>query len=375
MSSRFLNRIADLESLAHRLKPVARVPFLEPAFLDLLERCGCVSATTGWQPHHLLLEDSDALTLLPLYLKNHSMGEYVFDWAWADAYQRHGLRYYPKLLTAIPFTPATGPRLLGDESDRRVDLIVERVTEEAQRLGVSSWHVLFPPEVLAGQLEERGLLRRRGVQYHWFNSGYRDFDDFLARMTSRRRKSIARERRKVSEQGLEIERLHGAEISADLWALFYTFYSDTYLKRNGSLGYLNESFFTALTDTLGDRVMLVCARHGGRIVAAGLFFHDDDTLYGRYWGCRDEYDFLHFEVCYYQGIEFAIEKGLQRFDAGAQGEHKLLRGFEPVETCSLHWIAHPSFASAIEDFLNQESKMVARHLQQAREVLPFRKAD
>ena len=323
----------------------------------------------------MLLQSDDNPTLMPLYLKGHSMGEYVFDWAWADAYQRHGLRYYPKLLTAIPFTPATGPRLLGDASEQAVERIVEQVTEEARRLEVSSWHVLFPPDALAGQLEARGLMRRRGVQYHWFNGGYRDFDDFLARMTSRRRKSIARERRKVSEQGLQIERFRGKQIDAELWALFYSFYSDTYLKRNGSLGYLNETFFQQLVDTLGERVVLVCARADDRIVAAGLFFHDDSTLYGRYWGCREEYDFLHFEVCYYQGIEFAIEEHLQRFDAGAQGEHKLLRGFEPVETCSLHWIAHPSFADAIEHFLNQESKMIERHLQQAREVLPFRKAD
>lgn len=375
MSSRFLDRIAAVEPLAHRLTPAGRVPFLEPAFLDLLERSGCVSAATGWQPHHLLLDDADAPTLLPLYLKSHSMGEYVFDWAWADAYQRHGLRYYPKLLTAIPFTPATGPRLLGDVSECRIDAVVEHVTEEARRLEVSGWHVLFPPEILANRLEARGLMRRRGVQYHWFNDSYRDFDDFLARMTSRRRKSIARERRKVREQHLVIERFRGTEITAELWALFYTFYSDTYLKRNGSLGYLNEAFFQQLVDTLGQRVMLVCARDHDHIVAAGLFFHDDATLYGRYWGCREEYDFLHFEVCYYQGIEFAIEQGLHRFDAGAQGEHKLLRGFEPVETCSLHWIAHPSFASAIEHFLNQESKMIERHLQQVREVLPFRKAD
>lgn len=375
MSSRFLDRIAYLDTQLTPLPCDHDVPFLEPAFLDLLERTGCVSATTGWQAHHLLLENGAESTLLPLYLKGHSMGEYVFDWAWADAYRRNGLRYYPKLLTAVPFTPATGPRLLGRHDDETVDRLVESVTGEARRLDVSGWHVLFPEQELADQLETRGLLRRRGVQYHWFNAGYRDFGDFLDRMTSRKRKSIARERRKVGEQGLELQRLRGTDITPEHWSRFYRFYSDTYLKRNGSLGYLNESFFQELGDILGDRVMLVCARHDQRIVASALFFHDSATLYGRYWGCLAEYDFLHFEACYYQGIEFAIEAGLQRFDAGAQGEHKLLRGFEPVETCSLHWIAHPGFADAIAGFLRQESEMIDQHLRQAREVLPFRRPD
>lgn len=375
MSNRFLDRIAHLDTSHTPLSCDHTVPFLEPDFLDLLECSGCVTTASGWQPHHLLLEHNTDATLLPLYLKQHSMGEYVFDWAWADAYQRNGLPYYPKLLTAVPFTPSTGPRLLGRGDDDAVDRVVEAVLTEARRLDVSSWHVLFPQEELAAQLEARGLMRRRDVQYHWFNAGYRDFADFLDRMTSRRRKSIARERRKVSEQGLELQRLRGTDITPEHWSLFYRFYSDTYFKRNGSLGYLNETFFQGLSDVLGDRVMLICAERDSHTVAAALFFHDSTTLYGRYWGCLAEYDFLHFEACYYQGIEFAIETGLQRFDAGAQGEHKLLRGFEPIETCSLHWIAHPAFAEAIAGFLQQESKVIDQHLQQALEVLPFRRGD
>ena len=354
-------------------------PFLRHEFLHGLELTGCTTAESGWQPCHLLLRDVDALVaVMPLYLKSHSYGEYVFDWSWADAWQRSGLRYYPKLLTAIPFTPAAGPRLccapdLGPTE--AWPLVLAAIQELAQRQALSSWHVLFPERGVSEQLLRAGLHQRSATQFHWFNRGYTDFDDFLAGFTSRKRKSLRRERRRVVEQGLEMRTLVGSDIGQRDWELFHHFYQITYAKRSGHGGYLTRDFFTQTVPSLGEQVIMVQAVTGGEVAAAALYFRSSDTLYGRYWGCLREYDCLHFETCYYQGIEFCIDQGLERFDPGAQGEHKIQRGFEPVKTYSNHWIADPRLAAAVGEFTRREERHTEAYMAEAEGLLPFRNGD
>lgn len=351
-------------------------PFLRHEFLHSLEASGSVGPDAGWQPcHQLLYANGDLVAALPLYLKTHSWGEYVFDWSWANAYQRHGLDYYPKLVCAIPFTPAAGPRI-GLSSSADQSQIIPRVVSALDALtesrGASSWHVLFPQQQDRALLGSSGLLDRLGLQYHWINRGYRDFDDYLGSMTSRKRKMIKRERRLVEAQGLELERATGADISTELWDQFYRFYQITYARRSGHGGYLTKDFFLRCGETMAEQIMLAVAYKGTDVVAAALNFIGNDALYGRYWGCLRDYDQLHFETCYYQGIEFCIERGLNRFDAGAQGEHKLARGFEPAITHSLHRIVHPQFRRAIASYLDQESAEIAGWAAHATGLLPFR---
>jgi predicted N-acyltransferase len=354
----------------------ADYPFLRHEFLHGLETTGCTTAESGWQPCHLVLREGGAIiAVMPLYLKSHSYGEYVFDWSWAEAWQRSGLRYYPKLLTAIPFTPATGPRLCcapGQDIGTTWSLALAAVQDLARRQGFSSWHLLFPDPAAADYLQPAGLSRRTATQFHWFNRGYGDFDDFLAGFTSRKRKSLRRERRRVTEQDLEMRTLAGAAIGERDWARFHQFYQLTYAKRSGHGGYLTREFFTRTAPALGDQVIMVQALERGEVVAAALYFRSGDTLYGRYWGCLREYDSLHFETCYYQGIEFCIANGLRRFDPGAQGEHKIQRGFEPVQTCSMHWIADPRLADAVADFTRREARHTAAYMAEAERLLPFR---
>lgn len=352
-------------------------PFLRHAFLAALESSGSVGGDSGWEPRHLLLrEGGRLLAAMPCYAKTHSYGEYVFDWAWAEAWARNGLRYYPKLLTAVPFTPATGPRLLRApdvEAGTALDAFLGHIDEALERQAYSSWHLLFPEAALAGACAERGLLRRCGVQFHWHNRGYRDFDDFLEGFASRKRKQLKRERRQVAEQGLEIRRLRGAEVDAALWDRFHLFYQMTYARRSGHGGYLNRGFFHALGAAMPDALLLVLAYRDGEPVAGALNLQGPDALYGRYWGCTEAYAQLHFELCYYQGIEHCIAEGLARFDAGAQGEHKLARGFEPVITESFHRIPHPAFRAAVADFLRREQPAVERYAEEAAQGLPFRR--
>jgi hypothetical protein len=354
----------------------AREPLLRHAFLAALEDSGSVGAGTGWEPQHLLLhEGGRLLAAMPCYRKRHSYGEYVFDWSWADAYARHGLDYYPKLLTAVPFTPATGTRLLRSPDvplARVLPVLLESIREKLRAEGMSSWHLLFPETGLAEAGAEQQLLLRTGVQYHWLNRDYTCFDDFLARLASRKRKQLRRERRLVAEQGLRIERLRGSAIDAALWDRFHCFYQMTYARRSGHGGYLSREFFHRLGAALPDNVLLVIAWRGEEAVAGALNVVGEDTLYGRYWGCTEEYAQLHFELCYYQGIEFCIEQGLARFDAGAQGEHKLARGFEPVFTRSLHHIEHPGFREAIAAFLQREQAAMRRYHAEAAATLPYR---
>ena len=354
-------------------------PFLQHTFLAALEDSGATTAETGWLPQHLVIREGGVLCgLLPLYIKSHSYGEYVFDWAWADAYRRHGLEYYPKLLSAIPFTPATGPRLcLRDdlEADALYSVVVEQLQRRAEQLGASSAHILFPDVNDAERWQRAGLLQRVGPQYHWFNRGYQGFDDFLATFSSRKRKNLRKERRTVADQGLRLERLSGSDVSESQWRFFFHCYQMTYAKRSGHGGYLSEAFFQAVARSMADRLLLVLAYEGDVPVAAALNFQGADTLFGRYWGCIREYDFLHFEACYYQGIEHCIEQGLSKFDPGAQGEHKIQRGFEPITTYSQHWLADASFSDAVARFLHTEQRHIAEYLQEAAQALPFKQGE
>ena len=334
---------------------------------------------SGWHAQHQMLveagNDSPA-AVLPCYLKDHSWGEYVFDWSWANAYQRHGLTYYPKLVCAIPFTPATGPRMaLAPELPPKLAAtrLVEALDDLLAHHGASSWHLLFPDVITEELLSGSDLLRRTGLQYHWHNRNYQDFDDFLNALNARKRKTIRRERRLVTDQGLELRRLTGDEIDAGLWARFYHFYQITYARRSGHGGYLSAEFFAQIGASMPEQIMMVLALRKGELVAAALNFYDAETLYGRYWGSSGDFNQLHFEACYYQGIEFCIERGLSRFDAGAQGEHKIKRGFEPVATHSLHRIAHPGFRQAIATFLEDETREILSWIDQAREQLPYKR--
>jgi predicted N-acyltransferase len=353
-------------------------PFIRHQFLAALEHSGCVGTReSGWLVEHALVErDGRLVAAMPLYRKLHSYGEYVFDWQWADAYARYGLRYYPKLLAAIPFTPATGPRFgvaVGEDEGEIVGALLDALRERVNTERLSSLHLLFPEPALRDQLLQNGMSLRCGVQYHWFNRGYGCFDDFLAALSSRKRKGLRREREQVAQAGVTLRWLHGAEIDPAAWRRFHHFYQRTYAKRSGHGGYLNRAFFEQLGAKMGEQVLLCEALRDGEVIAAALYLRDAETLYGRYWGCSEEIPGLHFEACYYQGIDYCIREGLQRFDAGAQGEHKLLRGFEPVLTDSCHWIADVRFREAIDHFLQQERLQVETHLQSARELLPYRR--
>jgi predicted N-acyltransferase len=351
-------------------------PFLRHEFLFGLEQTGCANADTGWQPCHLLLRDAAGiLAVMPLYLKSHSYGEYVFDWSWADAWQRSGLDYYPKLVSAIPFTPATGPRLClrpDGDLDAAWEAALQAIRRFATARGISSWHLLFPEEGVARRLLEAGLHRRTATQFHWFNEGYDNFEAFLAGFTSRKRKNLRRERARVAEQGLVLKTFCGDDIGSERWLQFHRFYQLTYAKRSGHGGYLTRDFFTRVAPQLGEQVIMVLAYLESRAVAGALYFRSGDTLYGRYWGCEREYDCLHFETCYYQGIEYCIAHGLKKFDPGAQGEHKIQRGFRPVPTWSSHWIADPRLSAAVGDFTRREAVHSEAYLRDASTLLPFR---
>lgn len=354
-------------------------PFMRYEFLWALETTGCTTRRSGWQPHHVIVKQvspglDETVAILPLYLKTNSWGEYVFDWSWANAYQSHGLDYYPKFVTSAPFTPSTGRRLFlrdGQDQQQVIALLKDAIAEKADFVRASSWHVLFPDAEQHGWFTDAGLLARRACQFHWFNRDYSSFDDFLARLSSRKRKNLKKERARVAESGIRFTKLEGKEISEALWHDFYTFYQSTYLIR-GMQGYLTPEFFIEVGKTMPEQLFMVCAEQGEKLIAAALFFKSGDTLFGRYWGSARDYQFLHFETCYYQGQEYAIAHGFKRFDSGAQGEHKIQRGFEPLLTYSNHWIARPEFREAIASFLREEEQHVQRYRQQASELLPFR---
>jgi predicted N-acyltransferase len=352
-------------------------PFVSHAFLEALESSGSATAKTGWLPQHVLIEDESGRLLgaAPMYLKNHSYGEYVFDHGWAAAFERAGGSYYPKLQAAVPFTPVTGPRLLlhPDASERTADALVAALIEVARAHKVSSLHVTFPRHEEWTRLGAAGFLQRQGQQFHWENRGYQSFDEFLAALNSRKRKQIRRERRDALEGGIEVETLTGRDLAPKHWDAFYRFYCATTDRKWGG-GYLTREFFDLLHERMADRVVLMVAKKNNRYVAGALNLRGSDTLFGRNWGCVGDFPFLHFELCYYRAIDFAIEHGLKRVEAGAQGAHKIQRGYLPTQTYSAHWIADRSFANAVADFLRRERRALEAEMEELEEELsPFRR--
>jgi uncharacterized protein len=376
MTLRTIERIGDVDPAAWDSCAGTANPFLSHAFLKALEESGSVGERTGWRPQHVVLDDDDGrmAACAPLYVKGHSYGEYVFDHGWAEAYERAGGRYYPKLQLSVPFTPVPGPRLLlrPDQPSGTRDALARGLVEFARRLNVSSLHATFcAPEDIAA-LRAAGALVRTGFQYHWENPGYATFEDFLAALNHGKRKSIRKERREVAAQGVELAVLSGDALRAEHWDAFHAFYIATSDRKWGS-PYLTRAFFDRLQATMADRVALVMARHDGRWVAGALNLIGADTLYGRNWGCAEDFKHLHFECCYYQAIEFAIARGLKRVEAGAQGEHKLQRGYLPVRTYSAHWLREPGFEKAVADFLRRETKGIDQVIAELAAHSPFKR--
>ncbi|MFV1996878.1 MAG: GNAT family N-acetyltransferase [Acidiferrobacterales bacterium] len=353
-------------------------PFLLHAFLVALEENGCVGSSTTWRPQHLVIYRGDRLVgAVPLYLKFDSYGEYVFDWAWAQAYERAGMQYYPKLVAAIPFTPVSGKRFLvapGEDFAEIAGLLMDGALQHARQLKVSSLHWLFTSQQDTQLLAHHNHLRRTGYQFHWFNDNYESFDDFLASFSSAKRKKIKRERRHVREAGVSLTIVEGRDVTDELWNRFYAFYRST-IECRGAIPYLNPGFFRQIGRTMADKIVLVLASHEDEYVAGALNLKGDDTLYGRYWGSVGEFNSLHFETCYYRAIEYCIDKCLTRFEAGAQGEHKLSRGFLPNKTWSAHWLRHPEFTRAVSEFLDREHQGIEHHVNVLQSHSPFRQPD
>ncbi|MBB2753113.1 UNVERIFIED_ORG: hypothetical protein GGI57_003823 [Rhizobium aethiopicum] len=354
-------------------------PFVSHAFLSSLEESGSADAETGWLGHHLLLETDrgELIGALPGYLKNHSRGEYVFDHGWADAFERAGGRYYPKLQCSIPFTPATGPRLLVAEGLQRLPVqsaIAESLKEVVRRLGVSSAHITFVPDEEIGVFEMDGYLHRTDQQFHFINDGYANHEEFLETLASRKRKALRKERRAALENGISIDWLTGRDLTERIWDQFFNFYMDTGGRKWGR-PYLTRQFYSLIGERMADDILLVMAKRDGRYVAGAINFIGGDTLYGRHWGCIEDHPFLHFEVCYHQAIDFALSKGLKRVEAGAQGEHKLARGYLPVTTHSAHYVAHAGLRRAIGDYLARERADVEQMSELLAEHSPFRKGE
>jgi uncharacterized protein len=383
--ARLLTSIADIQAAEwNALEGTEAQPFLRHEFLASLEESGCTRPQTGWLPQHLVLEDGQgrALGALPLYRKGHSRGEFVFDFAWANAYAQHGLKYYPKLLSAVPFTPVTGPRFLvrrptkaiqAESKDAVRAALIAAATELTRSERLSSWHVLFPAEEDHTAVARAGLIERRDCQFHWFNKNYESFDAFLATFTAEKRKKAKRERRRVAEAGIVFDTRSGDEMDDALWRTVYEFYADTFY-RHGHEPYLNLEFFKLIAKRMPRQLMLKIARHGGTPIALAVFFVGKDALYGRYWGAGGNYHSLHFETCYYQGIEYCIEHKLGRFEPGTQGEHKVPRGFVPALTSSAHYIRDERFAAAIRDYAMREARGVDDYAASVNEHVPYHRA-
>ena len=353
-------------------------PFLKHDFLQLLESTSCVGAKTGWIPLHVTISKGNSLLAgMPLYLKSHSQGEFVFDHSWANAFYQHGLDYYPKLVSSIPHTPASGPRLLikdGENKKELFEMIKEGVKNIAAKNNISSWHILFPREEEVDFFDDFNLSIRKNAQFIWFNENFTSFEDYLNSFRARHRKNVRKERNKIIEQELIIETFSGESLNYDLLNKFYKFYLSTNIKRSGFSGYLTKQFFLNFPATLFKNLVIVFAKKksNDEMVGGSLFFRDDQNLYGRYWGCIEEFDCLHFECCYYQGIDYCIKNKLKKFDPGVQGEHKIKRGFAPTETYSAHWIADERFSEAIEDFVTKEERHINYYLEDAKKLLPFK---
>ena len=377
MKIHFIESIKNIDETSWNNLVDSDYPFMQHSFLLSLEESKCVGEGTGWYTFHLVVkEEEDVIALMPMYIKTDSHGEFIFDWSWADAFYRNGLDYYPKLVSAIPFTPASGPRLcVLDESKRThiTSLIKEGLEEISIELGISSAHILLPEKKELTSYVDSGFSTRTSYSFHWFNNNYSDFDDFLKELTSRQRKNLRKERSKIFDQNIHMERIPGEDITEELWDSFFKFYQITYLKR-GMQAYLNLDFFHKISERLPKSLLLVIAKEAktkGHLAGA-LNFCDSKNLYGRYWGCLEEYDSLHFESCYYQGIEHCIEMKLNKFDPGVQGEHKIKRGFLPVETFSSHWIKDDRFKKAIDDFLIREREHILEYNERCKSLLPFK---
>jgi uncharacterized protein len=376
--ARFLDSIAQIDAQSWNALAGTSQPFLRHEFLLAMEESGCAVARTGWAAKHLIIDDAQGkpAAAMPLYRKAHSRGEFVFDFSWASAYAQHDLKYYPKLLTAVPFTPVQGPRVLVGAAADHSTLIksaTRAAMDYARHEQLSSWHVLFPSEDVAASLDRSGLILRRDCQFHWFNQDYASFDAFLGTFTAEKRKKAKRERRRVAEAGIEFDTLHGGDMTAALWDTVYGFYADTF-HRHGHEPYLNLNFFKRVAAAMPEQVMLKIARIGKEPIAVAIFFVGQDALFGRYWGAGGNYHSLHFEACYYQGIEYCIEKKLKSFEPGTQGEHKVPRGFVPTLTQSAHYIVDARFAAAIRDFAQREARGVDHYAAAVNEHVPYHRA-
>jgi predicted N-acyltransferase len=348
-------------------------PFVTHKFLHAMEASGSVSTETGWQPFHVVVDRDDVLIgVVPMYLKSHSQGEYVFDYGWADAWHRAGGEYYPKMQISVPFTPASGPRLLtrtGNPEDE--ELLLGACMQIAGQINVSSIHITFMQESQWQSAAKMGFLKRMDQQFHWHNGGYHSFDEFLADLASKKRKNIKRERRDALADGIEIEWVTGDQLTEAHWDAFYHFYMDTSNRKWGS-AYLNRQFFSMINDVMAEDILLIMAKRDGRYIAGAINFIGADTLFGRNWGCIEDHRFLHFEVCYYQAIDFAISRGLKKVEAGAQGAHKVARGYLPEPTYSAHWIADPGFRDAVERFVDDERRYVSQDIAHLEQRTPFK---
>ncbi|MGA0098539.1 MAG: GNAT family N-acetyltransferase [Steroidobacteraceae bacterium] len=376
MRLKVLDSITEVDASAWNALDLGGRPFLRHEFLLAAEASGSAVANTGWRPRHLVLEESGSLVgAMPLYEKDHSWGEFVFDFAWARAYAEHGLPYYPKLVAATPFTPATGPRLLvksGAPAARISELLLEGADSLRRELGASSVHCLFVEPGQRAWLEERGFLPRLDCQFHWHNRGYGEFEDFLAEFSAEKRKKARRERRRVTEQGIQMVELHGGDLDRSMLETVYALHASTFLAR-GNPPYFTLDFFRRLARDLPEQLMIKLAMHHGEAVAVAIFLRGEDTLYGRYWGSTGLYHSLHFETCYHQGVEYCIREGLSRFEPGTQGEHKIARGFRPTPVWSAHRLAHPAFAEAVAAYLARERQHIEAYLQAAEDHVPFRR--
>lgn len=376
--ARFLDSISQIDAAGWNSVAGTAQPFLRHEFLLALEESGCAAPRTGWTARHLVIDDAQGRLAgaMPLFRKGHSRGEFVFDFSWANAYAQHGLSYYPKLLSAVPFTPVRGPRLLlspSVDAAAMTKTLIKAALDYARSEELSTWHVLFPSDENAACLQAAGLILRRDCQFHWYNRGYESFDAFLATFTAEKRKKAKRERRRVFEAGIEFDTVHGGDMDAALWHTVYGFYADTFY-RHGHEPYLNLDFFKRIAASMPDRLMLKVARIGPSPIAVAIFFVGDDALFGRYWGAGGNYHSLHFETCYYQGIEYCIEKKLQRFEPGTQGEHKVPRGFVPTLMSSAHFVVDRRFAAAIRDFAAREARGVDRYAAAVNEHVPYHRA-
>ncbi len=374
MQVRIHDQISDIPAQSWNALTQGHHPFIQHEFLHALELHGCVGEAMGWIPRHVAIYDNDALVAaMPLYIKTNSYGEFVFDHAWADAYERSGLRYFPKLVSSIPYSPVTGPRLLC-QAARRVELLpmlLQTVLELADSIEASSFHCLFPYKEDQDWLESQGLLVRHDCQFHWHNYGYTSFDDFLQYLSAKKRKNIRQERRRVADAKINLRRLDGYTASDQDWRDFANFYNVTFEEKWG-YPTLNYDFFRAIAKSLPEQTILVLADKNERCIAGALMYRSDDTLYGRHWGCTETINSLHFEACYYQGIQYCIEQGIKCFEPGAQGEHKLSRGFEPTLTRSSHWLRQPDFKQPIEHYVRHEREAIVSYITEAKKHLPFK---